>query len=120
MTITAKRDLSERLFRFSVDVIRFLRGVGSSKENDVLKNQLAKSSTSIGANYEEAQAAFSKSDFRHKISICLKEARESHYWLKIFEELPLCKGPELRKLIEECSEIKKIFGSILKKANFKD
>jgi len=53
------KDLEERTFRFAVSVIRFLKTVKYSKENDVIKTQLAKSGTSIGANYEEAQGAFS-------------------------------------------------------------
>ena len=67
-------DLLERTFNFAVNVIRFLKTVQYSKENDVLKYQLAKSATSVGANYEEAQGAYSKDDFSYKIGICFREA----------------------------------------------
>jgi hypothetical protein len=72
-----QRDLAERTFNFAVSVIRFLKIVMYSKDNDVVKYQLAKSATSVGANYEEAQGAYSKEDFSYKISICFREAKET-------------------------------------------
>ena len=48
--------------------------------------QLAKSGTSVGANYEESQASQSKEDFYYKIGICLREARESNYWLRLLDK----------------------------------
>lgn len=51
------------------------------------KFQLGKSSTSVGANYEEAQAGSSKADFKNKVRISLKEARESNYWLRVLKAL---------------------------------
>lgn len=70
------RDLSQRLFHFSVDVITFLMEIKNTPEVSIIKYQLTKSSTSSGANYEESQAAASKADFKYKINISLKEMRE--------------------------------------------
>lgn len=75
--------LAERLFTFAVNVIRQVRTLPGSKEYSVITYQLVKAASSIGANYEEAQAAVSKADFSNKIGICLKEAREAHYWVKL-------------------------------------
>lgn len=68
-------DLAERLFNFAVRVIRFLRHLPDEPEFNNIRFQLSKSSSSSGANYEEAQAAFSKADFLFKIDISLKEMR---------------------------------------------
>ena len=75
---------------------------------------MAKASTSVGANYEEAQAAESSKDFVHKIGIVSKEARESNYWLRVVNEvLPLkLKSENFQNLLNESFELKKIFISI--------
>ncbi|HDH31361.1 MAG TPA: four helix bundle protein, partial [Candidatus Wolfebacteria bacterium] len=83
------------------------------------KYQLAKAATSIGANYEEAQGAFSKEDFKYKISICFREAKEANYWLRILKEVGISNNETLYDLIQESSELKNIFGSIMKKIHFR-
>ena len=77
------KGLGKRLFEFAVRVIKYCRKLPNSKEYDIIKNQLIKSSTSSGANYEEAQGASSKPDFVYKVKISLKEMRESNYWIRI-------------------------------------
>ncbi len=109
------KDLEERTFQFAVSVIKFLKKIPSSRENNVVKYQLAKSGTSIGANYEEAQGAFSKDDFRYKVGICFREAKESNYWLRIIKAADIAAGENLGELITESEELTKIFGSISKK-----
>ncbi len=114
-----KRDLEERTFNFSVEVINFLKTIRYSKVNDVVKYQLAKAATSIGANYEESQGAYSKEDFKYKISICLRESKESNYWLRIIKATNLSNDKKLNHLIQESGEFKKIFGSILKRIHYR-
>ncbi len=75
--------LGKRLFDFAVRTIKYRRQLPKSKGYNIIKNQLIKSSTSSGANYEEAQGASSKADFVNKIKIALKEMRESNYWIRI-------------------------------------
>ena len=72
-----ENDLLKRTFDFGVNVILHLRLLPETTELKVIKYQLIKASTSIGANYEEAQAGSSKADFINKVNIALKEARES-------------------------------------------
>lgn len=76
---------------------------------------MIKSSTSSGANYEEAQGASSKPDFFNKISISLKEMRESNYWLRIIKEVKES-DTELDFLLKESIELKNILGSINSKS----
>ena len=107
-----KQDLSKRLLEFAVAVIKFLKTIPQSVENNVIRYQLTKCSSSMGANYEESQAASSKADFYNKIKISLKEARETAYWLKILKALRLGDQSELEKLMVESNELKKILSSI--------
>jgi four helix bundle protein len=111
--------LTDRLFRFYVNVIKFCANLPSSSEFNNIRYQLSKSSTSSGANYEEAQAASSKPDFIYKVEISLKEMRESNYWLRIINEtveLKEDKFQELIYLINESAELKLILGSIIVKS----
>lgn len=73
-----ENDLLDRTFNFSVDCIKFMRSLPNYQEYYVIKHQLTKSSTSIGANYEESQAGSSKANFKNKVRIALREARESN------------------------------------------
>ena len=114
------KNLINRIFNFAVKVIQLLKSVRYSRENDVIKNQLAKAATSTGANYEEAQGAYSKDDFKYKIGICLREARESNYWLRIAKAANISNCKELDWLIQESDELKNIFGFINKKINYRE
>jgi four helix bundle protein len=108
-------DLAERLFQFAVKVIKFLRNLPHEPEYNNIRFQLSKSSSSSGANYEEAQSAYSKQDFLFKIDISLREMRESNYWLRLIQATADFKGElseKLSDLIKESSELKNILGKI--------
>ncbi len=113
-----KNDLQERLFEFVVRVFKFLRTLPDNKENSVIRYQLLKSSSSTGANYEEAQAGSSRADFVYKVEISLKEMRETNYWLRLIKatlEGQDINEMELENLIAESKELKLILGSIVTK-----
>ena len=110
-----KRDLKERLFEFSVDVILYLRTVKNTVESMDIKRQLIKSSTSSGANYEESQGSPTKPDVKTKIGISLKEIREANYFLRVFDKLKLGDTSKSEHLVKESSELKKILASIMNK-----
>lgn len=114
-----QNDLCQRLFEFSVDTIKFLRTLDDSPEMKVIRYQLIKSSTSVGANYEESQAGSSKADFTNKVRISLKEIRESNYWLRLTKAIAENEFNKysLEKLISESVEIRKILGAIVKKSS---
>lgn len=108
-----KNDLLDRTFAFGVDVIKFSRSLPNNPEYKIIRFQLLKSCTSVGANYEESQAGSSKRDFRNKVRIALREARESNYWLRIIEALNDIHSEELKRLSQESLELKFILGAIL-------
>ena len=114
-----KTDLQQRLFAFAVRVFNFLKTLPNSPEYSVVRYQLAKSATSSGANYEEGQAASSKSDFIYKNEISLREMRESNYWLRLLaatDQSGKLNQEELKYLEAESEELKKILGSIVSKS----
>ncbi|HMN50397.1 MAG TPA: four helix bundle protein [Ignavibacteriaceae bacterium] len=115
------KDLNERLFEFAVAVLKFLPNLPKTAEFNVIKYQLAKSSTSSGANYEEAQAGSSKADFNNKVRISLREMRESNYWLRVISAIltDIKSIEQINFLITESDELKKILGSIVTKTNKK-
>jgi four helix bundle protein len=107
-------ELLQRTFLFGVNTLKFLNTLSTTIANKVIIYQLAKSSTSIGANYEESQAAESKVDFIHKIGIVSKEAREAKFWLRVLYEL-LERGNQKKQveiLLAESEQLCKIFTSI--------
>ena len=109
-------ELEERTQQFATEVRLFLRSLSTDffLKDDI--NQLIRSSGSVGANYIEANECLSKKDFMYRIKICLKEAKESRYWLKIIRntsnELSKTK---IDQLIDEASQLVRIFSSIVKK-----
>ena len=107
--------LGDRLLNFALSSLKFLGTLPKLPETSIIRFQLAKSSTSSGANYEEAQAASSKADFSHKMKIVLREMRESNYWLRICLCSNFGDNEINRYLIEESSELKNILGSICSK-----
>lgn len=106
-------NLLDRTFKFGVNWIIFLRTLPRDFEYNVIKLQLTKSSTSIGANYEESQAGSSKADFKNKVRISLREARESNYWLRVIKALERSENEQLESLIQESKELKNILASII-------
>jgi len=120
MTEIDKRfDLEERTSKFGGNVIRLCRKVKQDTINKPIINQLVKSSTSIGANYCEANGVSSKKDFRNKIHICQKEARETKHWLRMISESAPEIKKEARELWQECHEFTLIFGKITATLNNK-
>ena len=110
-------DLRKRLFDYAVQVLKFLPKLPRTPEFNVIRYQLAKCSTSSGANYEEAQAGSSKPDFNNKVRISLREMKESNYWLRIIDTIQDDKTfkADLKYLIGESGELEKILGSIVVK-----
>ncbi len=111
-----KLDLSERLVRFSVNTIKYLQTLPYKKEYEVFRYQISKSATSIGANFEEAQATTYK-EFIQKLRISLRESNETKYWYRILSELKIGDAKKLRELSSENLEISKILGAIVSKAH---
>jgi four helix bundle protein len=108
-------DLEERTLKFAQDVIAFVNKVPKTLSNVEVSKQLVRAAGSVGANYIEANESLSKKDFIMRIKICRKEAKESRYWLKLMI-CPKELEEEQRRLIQESTELTKIFGAILEKS----
>jgi four helix bundle protein len=108
-----KYDLEERTAVFGERIIDFLKKLPDNVINKELTRQLVRAGTSVGANYGEADGAESKRDFRHKIAICKKEAKESKHWLRMIARANPERKEECRSLWGEAHELTLIFSSIL-------
>ena len=106
------KDLEKRTRLFAVRIIKISAKLPNTPEGRVVRNQLTKAGTSVGANYREANRARSKADFRNKIDICESEASEAQYWLEVIEEAGWLPWEDLKWEYEECSELLAIFTSI--------
>ncbi|MBU2539722.1 four helix bundle protein [Patescibacteria group bacterium] len=109
-------DLEDRTLEFSRHVREFVRKLSRTIANIEDGKQLIRSSGSIGANYIEANETLSKKDFLMRIKICRKEAKESCYWLRLVEINSETLKTEGNKLIQEATELTKIFGSMVEKS----
>lgn len=108
----------QRTLDFAVATIKLCANLPVKSEGNIIKYQLIKAATSVGANYREANRSESRADFIHKISICTKEASEAQYWFEIIRETKLLPSEKISKIYRECSEILAIFTSILKKSKY--
>ena len=102
----------EKSFVFAVGIVKTGLRLQLDRREWVLSKQLIRSGTSIGANIEEAMAAQSKKDFLSKMSIALKEARETYYWLRVIRDSGLSNGVEAEAHIPACQELVRLLSSI--------
>ena len=106
-----KLELEKRTKQFAIRIIKFAATLPYGKIGDVIRYQLVKAGTSVGANYREANRAESRNDFIHKIGIVEKEASESQYWLEICDEANLGDAQQRKWLLAESGELVAIFTS---------
>ena len=108
-----KIQLEHRTLEFSISVIKLFRSLPLNVETRTIRDQVLRSSTSIGANYREANRAESSPDFRHKMAIVTKEAAETEYWIQILHELHPG-TEEVLPVLAEASELVRIFAKSLR------
>ena len=106
------KDLEKRTREFAVRIIKISARLPNTPEGRVVRNQLTKAGTSVGANYREANRARSKADFRNKIKICESESSETQFWLEVITEVKWLNWEEIRTDYDECSELLAFFTSI--------
>jgi four helix bundle protein len=110
-------DLEQRTFDFARNVRVFAKQNPKTLANIEDAKQVIRSSGSLGANYIEANESLSKKDFVMRIKICRKEAKESHYWLRLIDAGTDAISGKLRlTLVQEAAELTSIFGAILRKS----
>ena len=111
-------DIQERAFQFASRVLQMDDRLSQNgRINRRAMNQLVDAAMSVGANLEEAKGAHSRADFHSKVRISLKEARESHYWLRIISESSKLPSSRFAPLIQEANELISILTTIAKKTN---
>lgn len=108
-------DLEERTFLFAKRAIAYFKSTTRTVSNIEISKQGIRSTGSVGANFIEANEAFSRKDFAMRVKICRKEAKESIYWLRLSEPGNEQENERLA-LIAEATELMKIFGSIIEKS----
>ncbi len=111
------KELEKRTRKFAIRIIKLSAKLPNTPEARVLKNQITKAGTSIGANYREANRSRSKADFRSRIKICESEASETQYWLEVIREIKWINIVEIEPEHKECSELLAIFTSIGKNSS---
>ena len=112
-----RSDVPERTFAFAVRIVKLCQVLdGDGEVPRTLSRQLLRSGTSIGANVEEGQASQSRADFVAKYCIACKEARETHYWLRLLAETQILSGERFQPITEECNELVAILTTIIKKS----
>jgi four helix bundle protein len=112
----APQEIGERAFAFAVRVVKLCRALderlGATR---TLSNQLLRSATSIGANLQESKGGQSRADFLSKVFIALKEARETHYWLRLLIATDIVPEKQLAPLLDEADQLVAILTTIVKK-----
>ena len=102
-----RNQISERVIDFVANVLKMVNKLPAKTISSKLSDQLVRSSASVGANYEEAQAAESKKDFVHKLQVSLKEMRETYYWIRVLQKLST-EPSEFSAIIDEARQLRAI------------
>lgn len=114
------QEIGERAFAFAIRVVKLCQSLDERKGVPrVLANQLLRSGTSIGANLEESKGGQSQADYLAKVSIALKEARETRYWLRILVSCKIVPETQLAPLLDEANQITAILTAIVIKLKSK-
>jgi len=106
--------IKDKSFDFALRIVKLNQYLVSEKKEFVISKQILRSGTSIGANIREGEHAESKADFIHKMSISLKEANETEYWLELLHKSEYIEDKMYNLLISDCSELLKILITIIK------
>jgi four helix bundle protein len=108
-----KNVLLEKSYGFALEIIEIYVYLSESKREYVLSKQLLRSGTSVGANAEESVGGRSRADFINKVYISYKEARETHYWLRLLRDSKFLSPTQVESLLNKCDELLKIMGAII-------
>ncbi|MFZ4741215.1 MAG: four helix bundle protein [Bacteroidales bacterium] len=106
--------IQEKTYAFAIRIVQAYKYLAEEKKEYVLSKQLLRSGTSIGENTEEAIDGQTEKDFYAKLNIVYKEARETHYWIRLLKDTNFFDEHQAQSLLNDCEEILKITGSIIK------
>jgi four helix bundle protein len=106
--------LKDKSYKFALRIIKLYMHLSKEIKEVVLSKQILRSGTSIGANIEEANQAQSKLDFIHKLSIALKEAAETNYWIRLLRDSKLVENNLADSFLKDCEELQKMLTASIK------
>ena len=104
----------DKSYAFAIRIVKLYKYLCDEKKEFVLSKQLLRSGTSIGANIEEAIGGQSEKDFFAKLTIAYKEARETHYWIRLLTDTDYLKKEQSESVLTDVEELLRIIGSIQK------
>ena len=104
----------EKSFNFAIRIVNLYKHLSDEKREYVLSKQVLRSGTSIGANVKEARDAQSRNDFLSKMSVALKEAAETEYWLELLAATDYLEASHAESILEDCRELNRLLISIVK------
>ena len=110
--------IEKKSFQFAVRIVKLCKHIQDTKKEYTLTKQLLRSGTSVGANVAESQQAQSRQDFIAKLSIALKEAVESNYWLRLMYATEYLAEKEYSSVIADCKELEKLLTAIIRSTKF--
>ena len=111
--------IKEKSYSFAIRIVKLYKFLSEDKKEFTLSKQILKSGTSIGAQVREGEHGESKLDFIHKLSISLKEANETEYWLNILKDVGYIDDRMFKSLNKDCVELIKLLTSIIKTSKSK-
>lgn len=106
--------IQSKSYAFAIRIVNTFKFLSEEKKEFIISKQLLRCGTSIGANIEEAIGGQSEKDFFAKITISYKEARETHYWIRLLKDTNYLNGEEAKSLLKDTEELLRIIGSIQK------
>lgn len=109
-----EKTVKYKSYAFALRIIKVYKFLSSERREFVLSKQLLRSGTAIGALIREAEHAESKADFIHKMSIALKEANETEYWLMLLHDSDFFDDKSFQSITSDCQELIKMLISIIK------
>ncbi len=109
-----EQTVENKSFFFAVRIVKLCKHLRGTKKEYTLSKQLLRSGTSIGANVSEAQQAQSRADFIAKLSIALKEAVETSYWLRLLQATDYLNNMEFKSIQNDCCELERMLTAIIK------
>ncbi len=111
--------VQQKSYGFAVRIVRMCQFLRDTKKEHVLSKQVLRSGTGIGANVEEAIGAQSRADFRAKMGIAYREARETSYWLRLLKDTDYLSETEFASIHSEAEELCRLIGTIRKNTTSK-
>ncbi len=108
-------ELKERTFKFAISILELAAKLPNTDEARIVRRQLCKSGTSVGANVEEADGSLTLNDFVYRVDVAFKEVKETRYWLRVVISRRLLKQSTVQPHLNESAELIKILSTIIYK-----